>query len=389
MARFRRLLGLVMSACILCGSILPASASSIAEIQKGMTDKQNKLNAENSNLSGLEDEAEALEQEIADLDSEILNLMTDIAVLEDQIEVKIGEIAEAQAEYDEAKATEIEQYEAMKIRIQCMYEMGENNYLALLISANSMSDLLNKAEYVEQIYEYDRKKLQEFQEITKKVEELKIALEEEKAELEDQKAALNDQKAMLDELIEQKKAQAADYAAQIAESRKRAQALKDEIAADQKKIAQLQEEERKRLAAEAAKKAAASGNVGQTTATIITNATGSELGKQIATYACQFVGNPYVHGGTSLTQGADCSGFTYRVYADFGYSIPRSSSAQTTCGTGVDYANAQPGDIICMPGHVGIYIGNGQMVHASTPSGGIKIGTCTFKPVIAVRRIVN
>ncbi|MBE5857948.1 MAG: hypothetical protein E7296_10350 [Lachnospiraceae bacterium] len=389
MARFRRLLGFVVGVSVLAGAVLPASASSIQEIQKGMSDKQNKLNAENSNLSGLQSEAEALEQEIADLDSEILNLMTDIAVLEDQIEVKVGEIAEAQAEYDEAKATEIEQYEAMKIRIQYMYEMGETNYLSLLISAKSMSELLNKAEYVEQIYEYDRKKLEEFQEITKKVEELKIALENEKAELEDQKAALNDQKAILDELIEQKKAQAADYAAQIAESRKRAQALKDEIAADQKKISQLQEEERKRLAAEAAKKAAASGNVGQTTATIITNATGSELGKQIATYACQFVGNPYVHGGTSLTQGADCSGFTYRVYADFGYSIPRSSSAQTTCGTGVDYANAQPGDIICMPGHVGIYIGNGQMVHASTPSGGIKIGTCTFKPVIGVRRIVN
>ena len=389
MARFRRLLGFVVGVSVLAGSVLPASASSIQEIQKGMTDKQNKLNAENSNLSGLQSEAEALEQEIADLDSEILNLMTDIAVLEDQIEVKVGEIAKAQEEYDEAKATEIEQYEAMKIRIQYMYEMGETNYLSLLISAKSMSELLNKAEYVEQIYEYDRKKLEEFQEITKKVEELKIALENEKAELEDQKAALNDQKAILDELIEQKKAQAADYAAQIAESRKRAQALKDEIAADQKKISQLQEEERKRLAAEAAKKAAASGNVGQTTATIITNATGSELGKQIATYACQFVGNPYVYGGTSLTQGADCSGFTYRVYADFGYSIPRSSSAQTTCGTAVDYANAQPGDIICMPGHVGIYIGNGQMVHASTPSGGIKIGTCTFKPVIGVRRIVN
>ena len=389
MARFKRLLGFVLAISVLTCAVVPVNATTIAEIQKGVTDKQNKLNAENNAISGLESEAEIIEQEIADLDDEILNLMTDIAMLEDQIEEKVGEIAEAQAEYDEAKATEIEQYEAMKIRIQYMYEMGDDNYITFLISAKSMSDLLNKAEYVEEIYEYDRKKLQEFQEITKKVEELKNKLEEEKAELEDQKAVLNDQKVILDGLIEQKKAQAADYAAQIAESRKRAQALKDEIAADQKKIAALQEEERKRLAAEAAKRAASSGNVGQTAATIITNATGSELGKQIATYACQFVGNPYVHGGTSLTNGADCSGFTYRVYADFGYSIPRSSSAQTTCGTEVFYSDAQPGDIICMPGHVGIYIGNGQMVHASTPQGGIKIGTTTFKPVISVRRIVN
>ncbi|MBR4993512.1 MAG: C40 family peptidase [Lachnospiraceae bacterium] len=389
MARFKRLLGFVLAAVVFTCAEMPVNASTIAEIQKGVTDKQNKLNAENNAISGLESEAEIIEQEIADLDDEILNLMTDIAMLEDQIEVKVGEIAEAQAEYDEAKATEIEQYEAMKVRIQYMYENGDDNLISLLLSAKSMSDLLNRAEYFEQIYAYDRKKLEEFQETTRKVEELKNKLEEEKAELEDQKAVLNDQKVILDGLIEQKKAQAADYAAQIAESRKRAQALKDEIAADQKKIAALQEEERKRLAAEAAKKAAASGNVGQTAATIITNATGSELGKQIATYACQFVGNPYVHGGTSLTNGADCSGFTYRVYADFGYSIPRSSSAQTTCGTEVSYADAQPGDIICMPGHVGIYIGNGQMVHASTPQGGIKIGTTTFKPVISVRRIVN
>lgn len=370
---------------VLFTAVLPVRAVTVSELQKNVKDKQQKLNEQNKAISGLESEAEIIQQEINDLDDEILNLMTDIAILEDQIEVKKEEIAVAQAEYDEAKANEEAQYEAMKIRIQYMYEMGDSNYVSLLIEAQSMADLLNKAEYVEQIYAYDRKMLAEYQAITKKVEELKNKLEEEKNELEDQKAILSDQKAALDVLIEEKKKQASDYAAQIAEARKKAQALKNDIAEDQKKISAMQDEERKKLAANLA----GSGNVSATTATIITNATGSELGKQIATYACQFVGNPYVHGGTSLTNGADCSGFTYRVYADFGYAIPRSSSAQTTCGYAVDYANAQPGDIICMSGHVGIYIGNGQMVHASTPQGGIKIGTTTFKPVIAVRRIVQ
>lgn len=115
---------------------------------------------------------------------------------------------------------------------------------------------------------------------------------------------------------------------------------------------------------------------------------GSATGQQIASYACQFVGNPYVSGGTSLTNGADCSGFTYRVYSDFGYSIPRTSYAQRNVGTGVDYANAQPGDIICYSGHVAIYIGNGKIVHASTASTGIKISNAQYREILSVRRIV-
>ena len=110
-------------------------------------------------------------------------------------------------------------------------------------------------------------------------------------------------------------------------------------------------------------------------------------GQQIANYACQFIGNPYVSGGTSLTQGADCSGFVWRVYSDFGYSVPRTSYSLRSAGTGVSYSEAQPGDIVCYAGHVGIYIGNGQIVHASTPRSGIKITHATYKEILSVRRI--
>ena len=105
-------------------------------------------------------------------------------------------------------------------------------------------------------------------------------------------------------------------------------------------------------------------------------------------YAMQFLGNPYVWGGTSLTNGADCSGFTFRVYSDFGYSIPRTSYEQRSCGTGVDYSNAQPGDLICYDGHVAMYIGGGLIVHASTQRTGIKISNANYRPILAVRRVV-
>lgn len=115
---------------------------------------------------------------------------------------------------------------------------------------------------------------------------------------------------------------------------------------------------------------------------------GSGLGSSVASYAQQFVGNPYVYGGTSLTNGADCSGFVMSVYNNFGVSLPHSSGAQRSSGYSVGgLENAQAGDIVCYSGHVGIYIGGGQIVHASTPTSGIKISNANYRQVLSVRRI--
>ena len=115
---------------------------------------------------------------------------------------------------------------------------------------------------------------------------------------------------------------------------------------------------------------------------------GSDLGNAVVDYAMQFVGNPYVYGGSSLTNGTDCSGFVMSVYKNFGVSLPHSSSADRSQGYDVGgLANAQPGDIVCYSGHVGIYAGNGQIVHASTSKTGIIVSNANYRNVLAVRRI--
>lgn len=157
------------------------------------------------------------------------------------------------------------------------------------------------------------------------------------------------------------------------------EAKAEELAAECFSYAESKEEEAARLAEEAAKaeeeaKAAEAETVGN--------------GQAVVDYAMQFVGNPYVWGGTSLTNGADCSGFVQSVYANFGVSMPRTSSAMRSAGTEVSYSEAVPGDVICYEGHVGIYIGNGQIVNAIDEAYGIGVSSATYTNIITVRRLL-
>ena len=129
------------------------------------------------------------------------------------------------------------------------------------------------------------------------------------------------------------------------------------------------------------------GNVQQTETTEV-SAQSASNGQVIVDYACQFIGNPYVWGGTSLTDGADCSGFVQSVFAHFGISLPRTTYDQINAGVEVSYDQAMPGDLICYDGHIGIYIGNGQIVNAQNPEQGIGISPATYTTILSVRRIV-
>lgn len=360
-----------------------AYAKTISEITDSINKDKGNLSAVNEQISDLEDEQDLLEEIISDLDAELINMMTSISLLEEDIEVLQAHIDETQLRYEEAEATESQQYEEMKVRIRFMYERGDDSYLSLFLQAESFSDMVNKADYIESLYEYDRQMLIKYQEMKEQVAALKQQLDEEMVQLEADKASLQDQQKELDVLLAQKKKESANYDAQIAKAKQQAAYYKTKIQQEEAELKKLQEAERK-------KNNAANGNytVSQFDVSIIDNASGSDLGKKIAKYGCQFIGNPYVPGGTSLTNGADCSGFVYRIYKDFGYNVPRTSYELRSAGTAVEYSSAQPGDVVCYEGHVGIYVGGGYIVHASTQKTGIKISRATYRAILTVRRII-
>lgn len=405
-----KIINLILVIAVVGLMTIPAEATTVKDIQDQINKDNAALNDINDDMLAMQDEQDLLEEEICDLDAELVNTMTviggledDIAASEEAIDAKEQDIAAKEADirttqdlYEEAREKEEAQYDAMVARIQYLYENGEADYLAVLFSASSFSEMLTLQSYIEAVYTYDQNMLAEYEAAREAVKQLWDRLEEEKASLEEEKASLEEEKASLEAdraemesqiaylngLLDKKKKESANYDAQIARMRQEANALKVKIKQEQAELQKIEEAERRRTAANG------SYTVSASISDIINGASGSDLGKQIARYGCQYIGNPYVLGGTSLTNGADCSGFTYRIYANFGYTIPRTSYQQRSTGTEVSYENAQPGDLICYEGHVAMYIGGGYIVHASNVKTGIKVSRATYKKILSVRRII-
>lgn len=367
-------------------------ATTIKEIQDKIKREEEELKNKNNQISSLEDEQDLIEEQISDLNAEIINTMASISLKEDEIaekeaeiEIKVLQIADTEKEYYAAVEREEQQRSYMAESTRMMYEHDDVSYLTAILKGKGLSEILNQLDYIERVYEYSMGRLDAFIEVKEEVhnlwdrlEEEKRGLDEDREGLEADRQELNDLKADLDSKLARKKQESANYDAEISKAKQEAAVAKKLLEQDKKKLTQLQK------AQNAANKTYVTTNY---TATIDA-ASGSDLGKKIAKYGCQFIGNPYVMGGTSLTQGADCSGFTYKIYQDFCYSIPRTSYQQRSAGTGVEYANAQPGDLICYDGHVGLYIGGGMIVHASNAKSGIKVSNAQYRTILAVRRIL-
>ncbi len=405
---YKKRLYLILS-FILCLSVVdPISATTISDLQEDVKKNQSQLKNAQQKISDAQEAQEGVEEEIDEIDQELVGLLRDIELIEDAIDDKEEEIAETQVEYDAAVAEKDEQYESMKIRIQFMYEKGDSSYLHMFFGAGNMGDMVNKANYVEELYDYDRRLLAEYEETVQRVEELQDRLEEDKSELETSRTELQEGQTYLEEMLTQKRSEYENYGSMLTKAKQEAATYTARIKQETAQIKKLEEEERKRREEEERKRKEEEERRRKEQEALMESQDGGDYeeyeseeeeapkpsssgggkGQDIANFACKYIGNPYVAGGTSLTNGADCSGFVMAVYQNFGISLPRSSYAQSTVGRGVSYSEAQPGDVIYYGGHVGIYIGNGQIVHASTERTGIKITSATYRSIITVRRIV-
>lgn len=382
--------------------VLPVYADrTIDEVQDSIDQQQEILDGLGDQINTLTDEQDLIQEEMDDLNAELINIMTSISMLEDDIIEKEADIVLTQQDYEEARETEENQQAAMMAQAKMTYERGRSSWFSLLLESKSFSDMLNRMTYAENIQKYNDNLLTEYEKTKQLVQDLWDRLEAEKTDLETQKADLVDQKAYHDELLVQAKAQFDNFDSLIAQAKSEAAAAKKILQAEQKELKRLkdeerrrQEEERRRQEEEKRRQEALNKTYETTSYTEIVDASsGSEEGKKIAKYGLQYIGNKYVYGGTSLTNGTDCSGFTMRVYEAFGYSLPRTSYQQRSSGKEVAYADAQPGDLVCYSGHIGIYIGGGYVVHASSsqpyPRGGIKVSKATYRKILSVRRIIK
>ncbi|MBO5564156.1 MAG: C40 family peptidase [Lachnospiraceae bacterium] len=376
---------------------------------------EGRISTLHSRVSSLQGEQAALLGEMDEVNRDIFDRMSMIDVLEEDIAELQSQYEIKQEEYDEARGQEVVQYEAMKNRIRFMYEKGDVTYVEMIMKAATFGEMLNKAEYVNKLYEYDRNMLLEFQEIQRVIAEKQEELAAQKKELEEAQKELKAEKKALEEKLAQLEVEYEDYEERIADARSLANALRVEASEQERALSVLVAQKNQAAAREQsllAEQAAAelaqyaaqetpaeTQEEGTETAPAPAKTTqpaktvssgGSAAGRSVVNYASQFVGNPYVYGGSSLTGGTDCSGFTMAVYSNFGVSLPHNSEAQMNYGTAIaSLDEAVAGDLLFYGGHVGIYCGDGTIVHASTAATGIKYSVATYRPIIGIRRLVN
>ena len=404
-------------------------------------------------VEALENQKSEVEAQADSINSQLVSLLVSYKALQQDIEnqqVRIGEVGQDLAV---AQENEQKQYEDMKLRIKYMYENGDASFAEAILTATSYSDLVNKSEYVEKVHGYDRNKLMEYVQTKEEVANLKTELEGEQADMEVMAQEMSSQQANLESTLTQMRAQIADFDSQLASAQAEADAKVARMQEEQQ-IAQSKSENQTgnvssanqvdsaantgttkptggNATPSAGNTTPSTGNTGTTkpsggnttpstgntttpstgnvsTTTPSTGNTGmttkpstesssntskpgnASAGQKIANKGCEYIGNPYVYGGNSLTNGIDCSGFVQQIHAKYGISTPRNSTSLRYGGKAVAVSDMMPGDVVCYEGHVAIYIGGGQIVHASNskpyPAGGIKTSNAYYRTIVAVRR---
>lgn len=426
----KRIVCLTLALILSMSQAVAVSASREEELREEQAWTNAQLDATYSRIDELWAAKSQLESEIATLDANLVDVMVSIEVLNNDISAKEIEIIKTKKKLGNAQNARDSQYESMKSRIKLLYEKGgKDAWFQMMMGAEDIADLLTRAEYTQKMYAQDRESLEKYAKTVEQVNSLREKYESEQAELEEMKAAQEEQSYILQCQLDEKRAISADCENEIAYAQQQATEYANLLV---EQTAELERLEAERIAAEeearrqaelerqAAEEAAAEaeesseeaseesseteydeyGNVIDSDNTVSYDdyeaeqnysdaSSYSGTGSSVVDYATQFVGNPYVWGGTSLTNGADCSGFTQAVYNSFGVSIPRTSYEQQNAGREVSYSEAQPGDLICYGGHVAIYMGGGKIVHASNSRDGIKISNdATYRTILSVRRLV-
>lgn len=281
-----------------------------------------------------QDKAEAQEK-IEKLENEMTYVMSKINETEMEL-VEVGQaIIRANEELTEAQELEKVQYEAMKRRIVAMYENGNSSMVEMILESGSIAEMLQHAENVQTIHAYDRKQLEEYVSTKEKIGTLKASLEADMAAIEKKQKAYEEDKADLNSMIAELEEEVDDIDAKI-----RAAAA---------------------AASQASRPQGGSSNNSSGSSYVPPSGTGG--GAAIVAEAYKYMGVPYVWGGQSYS-GVDCSGLVLLAHRAIGVGLAHYSGSQGSGGRAVSRAEAQPGDVVCYPGHVGIYVGNGMMIHA-------------------------
>ena len=347
----RRILAALITSSLVVTPVL--AAPSVDDLQKSKASAQSEVNS---------------------LQSQLQSIVSKITQLEADLTTKGEEIIQAQADLEQAQEDEKTQYAAMKLRIKYMYEAGDATALESLVSSEDFSDLLSKAEYVQSVHGYDRDKLEEYVATKQKIADLKEQLETEQSQLESMQAEYETEESNLTTLIDSKQAEVADLDSQIQEAAEKAAKEEEER---QKKA---EEERQKQLQAASQNSTTTNSNSGNSNSSSSSNSnkgnssssssssSGSYVSGSTVSRAYSALGKPYVWGAAGPNS-FDCSGLvSFCLTGRYSHTYSSSDFVGLT-----KVSNPQPGDICVRVGHVGVYIGGGQMIHAPHTGDVVKI----------------